>query len=155
MIPLVDIGVDTITISNRNGNDGFVPGDILDISCRVSNNGVEAYDGGGRLSINWMHGLEENEISAFALSDFDIGGSQTFNAVLDTTGFDIFSMGSTNIRAKISGNSGDRAPSNDISDVAALHDMPFSESTLVQWLHINRQGGLHLLRSVGTVKRPS
>ena len=128
MIPLVDIGVDTITISNRNGNDGFVPGDILDISCRVSNNGVEAYDGGGRLSINWMDGLEENEISAFALSDFDIGGSQTFNAVLDTTGFDIFSMGSTNIRAKISGNSGDRAPSNDISDVAALHDMPPSAS---------------------------
>ena len=42
MIPLVDIGVDTITISNRNGNDGFVPGDILAISCRVSNNGVEA-----------------------------------------------------------------------------------------------------------------
>ena len=119
MIPLVDIGVDTITISNRNGNDGFVPGDILDISCRVSNNGVEAYDGGGQLSINWMDGLDENEISTYALSDFDIGGSQTFNAVLDTTGFDIFSMGSTNIRAKISGNSGDRPPSNDISDVAA------------------------------------
>ena len=127
MIPLVDIGVDTITISNRNGNDGFVPGDILDISCRVSNNGVEAYDGGGQLSINWMDGLDENEISTYALSDFDIGGSQTFNAVLDTTGFDIFSMGSTNIRAKISGNSGDRSPSNDISD-AALHDMPPSAS---------------------------
>lgn len=128
MIPLVDIGVDTITISNRNGNDGFVPGDILDISCRVSNNGVEAYDGGGQLSINWMDGLDENEISTYALSDFDIGGSQTFNAVLDTTGFDIFSMGSTNIRAKISGNSGDRSPSNDISDAAALHDMPPSAS---------------------------
>ena len=127
MIPLVDIGVDTITISNRNGNDGFVPGDILDISCRVSNNGVEAYDGGGQLSINWMDSLDENEISTYALSDFDIGGSQTFNAVLDTTGFDIFSMGSTNIRAKISGNSGDRSPSNDISD-AALHDMPPSAS---------------------------
>ena len=55
MIPLVDIGVDTIKASpNRNGNDGFVPGDILDISCRVSNNVVEAYDGGGQLSINWM-----------------------------------------------------------------------------------------------------
>ena len=128
MIPLVDIGVDTITISNRNGNDGFVPGDILDISCRVSNNGVEAYDGGGQLSINWMDGLDENEISTYALSDFDIGGSQTFNAVLDTTGFDIFSMGSTNIRAKISGNSGDRSPSNDISDASALHDMPPSAS---------------------------
>ena len=128
MIPLVDIGVDTITISNRNGNDGFVPGDILDISCRVSNNGVEAYDGGGQLSINWMDGLDENEISTYALSDFDIGGSQTFNAVLDTTGFDIFSMGSTNIRAKISGNSGDRSPSNDISDADALHDMPPSAS---------------------------
>ena len=128
MIPLVDIGVDMITISNRNGNDGFVPGDILDISCRVSNNGVEAYDGGGQLSINWMDGLDENEISTYPLGDFDIGGSQSFNAVLDTTGFDIFPMGSTNIRAKIYGNSGDRSPSNDISDVAALHDMPPSAS---------------------------
>lgn len=124
MIPLVDVGVDGITISNRNGNNGFVPGDILDISCRVSNNGVEAYDGGGELSINWMDGLTENEISVYPIGDFEVGGSQTFNAVLDTTGFDIFSLGSTNIRAKISENTGDRAPSNDISDAPALHDMP-------------------------------
>ena len=33
MIPLVDIGVDEITISNRNGNSGFVTGDVLDIYC--------------------------------------------------------------------------------------------------------------------------
>ena len=128
MIPLIDIGVDSITISNRNGNTGFVPGDILDISCRVSNNGVEAYDGGGQLSINWMDGLVENEISTYTISDFDVGGSQTFNAVLDTTGFDIYAMGSTNIRAKITENAGDRSPSNDISDVGALHDMPPSAS---------------------------
>ena len=92
--------------------------DILDISCRVSNNGVEAYDGGGQLSINWMDGLDENEISTYALSDFDIGGSQTFNAVLDTTGFDIFSMGSTNIRAKYL-KLWRQVPSNDISDAAS------------------------------------
>ena len=63
MIPLVDIGVEEIIISNRNGNSGFVSGDVLDISCRVSNNGVEEYEGGGQLSINWMDGLTENEIS--------------------------------------------------------------------------------------------
>ena len=124
MIPLVDIGVDEITISNRNGNLGFVAGDVLDISCRVSNNGVEEYDGGGQLSISWMDGLSEIEISSFNVGDFPVGGSQTYSAFLDTTGIDITALGSTTIRAKISGNSGDRAPSNDLSDAAALHDMP-------------------------------
>ena len=124
MIPLVDIGVDEITISNRNGNLGFVAGDVLDISCRVSNNGVEEYDGGGQLSISWMDGLSEIEISSFNDGDFPVGGSQTYSAFLDTTGIDITALGSTTIRAKISGNSGDRAPSNDLSDAAALHDMP-------------------------------
>ena len=124
MIPLVDIGVDEITISNRNGNSGFVTGDVLDISCRVSNNGVEEYDGGGQLSISWMDGLSEIEISTFNIGDFSVGGSQTYNAFLDTSGIDITALGSTTIRAKISGNSGDRAPSNDLSDAAALHDMP-------------------------------
>tara|TARA_B100001175_G_scaffold317752_1_gene336196 strand:+ start:38479 stop:41634 length:3156 start_codon:yes stop_codon:yes gene_type:complete len=124
MIPLVDIGVDEIVISNRNGHSGFVSGDILDISCRVSNNGVEEYDGGGQLTINWMDGLTENEISSFSIGDFSVGGSQTFNAFLDTTGIDITALGSTTIRAKISENTGDRAPSNDISDATALHDMP-------------------------------
>ena len=124
MIPLVDIGVGEITISNRNGNLGFVAGDVLDISCRVSNNGVEEYDGGGQLSISWMDGLSEIEISSFNVGDFPVGGSQTYSAFLDTTGIDITALGSTTIRAKISGNSGDRAPSNDLSDAAALHDMP-------------------------------
>ena len=110
MIPLVDIGVDEITISNRNGNSGFVTGDVLDISCRVSNNGVEEYDGGGQLSISWMDGLSEIEISTFNIGDFSVGGSQTYNAFLDTSGIDITALGSTTIRAKISGNSGDRAP---------------------------------------------
>ena len=124
MIPLVDIGVEEIIISNRNGNSGFVSGDVLDISCRVSNNGVEEYEGGGQLSINWMDGLSEIEISTFSIGDFSVGGSQTYNAFLDTTDIDITALGSTTIRAKISGNTGDRAPSNDVSDAAALHDMP-------------------------------
>lgn len=124
MIPLVDIGVDEITISNRNGNLGFVAGDVLDISCRISNNGVEEYDGGGQLSISWMDGLSEIEISTFNVGDFSVGGSQTYSAFLDTTGIDITALGSTTIRAKISGNSGDRAPSNDLSDASAFHDMP-------------------------------
>ena len=128
MIPLVDIGVDEIVISNRNGNSGFVSGDIIDISCRVSNNGVEEYEGGGQLSINWMDGLAENEISTFSIGDFSVGGSQTYNTFLDTTGIDITALGSTTIRAKISENTGDRSPSNDISDAAALHDMPPSAS---------------------------
>ena len=128
MIPLVDIGVDEIIISNRNGNSGFVSGDIIDISCRVSNNGVEEYEGGGQLSINWMDGLAENEVSTFSIGDFSVGGSQTYNTFLDTTGIDITALGSTTIRAKISENTGDRSPSNDISDAAALHDMPPSAS---------------------------
>jgi|TARA_B100001094_G_scaffold168553_2_gene163000 hypothetical protein len=124
MIPLVDIGVEEIIISNRNGNSGFVSGDVLDISCRVSNNGVEEYEGGGQLSINWMDGLSEIEISTFTIGDFAVGGFHTYNAFLDTTDIDITALGSTTIRAKISGNDGDRGPSNDISDAVALHDMP-------------------------------
>lgn len=124
MIPLVDVGVDEITISNRNGNSGFVTGDILDLTCRVSNNGVEEYEGGGQLTISWMDALSEIEISTFNIGDLPVGDSQTYDAFLDTTDIDISALGSTTIRAKISGNSGDRAPSNDLADAAALHDMP-------------------------------
>ena len=41
MGPMIDVGISEFTVENSNQMTGFIPGDVLDLSLQVTNNGVE------------------------------------------------------------------------------------------------------------------
>ncbi len=77
MIPLVDIGVSDFQVENQNGNLGFVPGDILDVSVEITNNGVDPYNDGGEIAIYELQGLDEIYIGGASIAYLATAGTQT------------------------------------------------------------------------------
>ncbi len=144
MIPLVDIGVDSISISNRNGNTGFVPGDTLDISVQITNQGIESYSDGGQISVYELIGLDENYIGGTSIQTLQSGSSQYHTVQFDTSHIDIYASGTTTFRAKLSGLTGDRVSSNNYADENAPHDMPpvSNQPSAVSPIIVDRGGSI-------------
>jgi len=124
MTPLVDLGISDLSADNQNGNSGFVPGDIVDLTVQVTNNGVDPYTDGGEISVYEMVGLDETYVGGASIQSIQPGSSQSLTVQFDTSHIDTYSSGTTTFRAKLSGLTGDRVSSNDYADVSALHDMP-------------------------------
>ena len=124
MTPLVDLGILDLSADNQNGNSGFVPGDILDLTVQVTNHGVDPYTDGGEISVYEMVGLDETYVGGASIQSIQTGSSQSLTVQFDTSHIDTYSSGTTTFRAKLSGLTGDRVSSNDYADVSALHDMP-------------------------------
>ena len=124
MTPLVDLGILDLSADNQNGNSGFVPGDIVDLTVQVTNNGVDPYTDGGEISVYEMVGLDETYVGGASIQSIQPGSSQSLTVQFDTSHIDTYSSGTTTFRAKLSGLSGDRVSSNDYDDESALHDMP-------------------------------
>ena len=124
MTPLVDLGILDLSADNQNGNSGFVPGDILDLTVQVTNHGVDPYTDGGEISVYEMVGLDETYVGGASIQSIQPGSSQSLTVQFDTSHIDTYSSGTTTFRAKLSGLTGDRVSSNDYADVSALHDMP-------------------------------
>ena len=124
MLPLIDIGISDISADNQNGALGFVPGDLLDITVEVTNNGVDSYSDGGEISIYELVGLDENYIGGSSIhQSIQPGSTQSLTIQFDTSHIDTYVSGTTTFRARLSGLSGDRVASNNYADINALHDM--------------------------------
>ncbi|HIE81763.1 MAG TPA: hypothetical protein EYQ07_04460 [Candidatus Poseidoniales archaeon] len=124
MIPLVDIGVSDFQVENQNGNLGFVPGDILDVSVEITNNGVDPYNDGGEIAIYELQGLDEIYIGGASIANLATAGTQTLTVDFDTSQITPYASGATTFRAMLLGLTADRVSPNDYADDSALHDMP-------------------------------
>ena len=124
MIPLVDVGVSDFQVENQNGNLGFVPGDILDISVEITNYGVDPYNDGGEIAIYELQGLDEIYIGGASITNLATAGTQTLTVDFDTSQITPYASGATTFRAMLLGLTADRVSSNDYADDSALHDMP-------------------------------
>ena len=123
MVPLTDLGVADLSADNQNGNLGFVPGNLLDITVEVTNNGVDAYSDGGEISIYELVGLDESYIGGASIQSIQPGSTQSLTVQFDTSHIDTYASGTTTFRSRLSGLTGDRVASNNYADVNALHDM--------------------------------
>ena len=87
MIPLIDIGVETLTLDNPGVASGYINGDIIDLQAVVKNYGVEEYTDGGDVRFYYKNGNTKNYVgSTQSLSNFASQGStQTFNGQIDTS----------------------------------------------------------------------
>ena len=142
MIPLIDVGVSDFRVDNQNGNLGFVPGDIMDVSVEVTNYGVDPYNDGGEITIYELEGLNENYIGGASITNLAAAGTQTLTIGFDTSDITPYASGSTTFRARITGLTGDRVSSNNYADGNALHDMPpvANQPTAIASTSIERGG---------------
>ena len=124
MGPLIDVGILEFEVENTNQMPGFVPGDILQISARVSNNGVEPYEEGGELGIYIISGSDEVYLGGQAIGTIGVAGSFLHQIDFDTSELEAISSGVSTFRAKLFDMGSDRNSSNDYVDEVALHDMP-------------------------------
>jgi len=124
MGPMVDVGISDFTLENRNLMDGFIPGDILDLSLEVTNNGVEAYSSGGSMGVYLISGLEELLLEEQPIGTLDVSGSKTLQMEFDTSEIEVEFSGVSTFRARLNDLGGDRNSSNNIQDQMAPHDLP-------------------------------
>ena len=124
MTPLIDLAITDLSADNQNGNTGFVPGDVLDLTVQVTNQGVDPYADGGEISVYELVGLDESYVGGASIQSIQPGSSQSLTVQFDSSHIDTYASGTTTFRAKLSGLTGDRVSSNNYADESALHDMP-------------------------------
>ena len=124
MGPLIDVGITDFEVSNSNGNQGFVAGDTLELEVDVRNNGVEAYNDGGTITIYHLHGGEEINLGSVALNQLGVGGTQSYSTNFDSSDVNMLPSGTSSFRARLSDLVTDKVPGNDYADEMTPHDMP-------------------------------
>ena len=127
MQPPIDVGVESFSISNSNFGDGFVPGDSVDLSVTVRNNGVDPYTDGGTIGFYYLQGNQENFIGSTPLNSLTKNGasdSQTFETTFDTSSIAVVAHGQTAFRARLTGLTGDGNGANNFAQDFFAHDVP-------------------------------
>jgi hypothetical protein len=130
MIPLIDVGIESLTSDNQDGAPGFVPGDILDIEVIVRNRGVDTYSDGGTLSVYLTLGGQDTLIDSTSLNTLTSGGAsdmQSFNTTFDTSNIQTSANGHSVLKAVLSGLTDDGNGANNVGISYVAHD--FSPST--------------------------
>jgi hypothetical protein len=126
MAPPIDIGIKDFTVSNSNGAEAWVTGDILDLSATISNNGIDSYNDGGMVRFFHVNGASESEIDSGIISTLSTSGSgstQTMTAQFDTSSLP-GNAWDASLRVKITDTTGDGNSGNNEATEEVLHDMP-------------------------------
>ena len=124
MGPMIDVGILEFEVQNTNGGMGFTPGDMLQISTRVSNNGVEEYSEGGDLGVYLISGSDEIYLGGQPIDTIGVAGSFLHQIDFDTSDIDPIPSGVSTFRAKLVDMGGDRNSTNNVVDNVEFHDMP-------------------------------
>jgi hypothetical protein len=126
MAPPIDVGIQDFTVSNSNGGDSWVTGDVLDLSATISNNGIDAYNDGGMIRFVHVNGVSETEIDTGIINSLTTSGSgssQTLTAQFDTSSMSANAWDAS-LRVKITDTTGDGNAGNNVRNENVLHDMP-------------------------------
>ena len=124
MGPMIDVGILEFEVQNTNGGMGFTPGDMLQISTRVSNNGVEEYSEGGDLGVYLISGSDEIYLGGQPIDTIGVAGSFLHQVDFDTSDIDPIPSGVSTFRAKLVDMGSDRNSTNNVVDNVEFHDMP-------------------------------
>ncbi len=124
MGPMIDVGILEFEVQNTNGGTGFTPGDMLQISTRVSNNGVEEYSEGGDLGVYLISGSDEIYLGGQPIDTIGVAGSFLNQIDFDTSDIDPIPSGVSTFRAKLVDMGSDRNSTNNVVDNVEFHDMP-------------------------------
>ena len=123
MGPNIDVKVDSLTITNDEGWNGYVNGDSLTLQGVVENVGDEMYSSGGDVAFYLVTGSsQETQIgSSFSLNSLAPTASQSFSVQVDTTSFDVNDYDSS-FRLRISNLVSDKNSMNNYLSENIMHD---------------------------------
>ena len=124
MGPMIDVGILEFEVQNTNGGTGFTPGDLLQVSTRVSNNGVEPYTEGGDLGVYLISGSDEIYLGGQSIGTIGVAGSFLHQIDFDTSDIEPIPSGVSTFRAKLVDMGSDRNSTNNVVDDVEFHDMP-------------------------------
>ena len=124
MGPMIDVGIMEFEVQNTNGGTGYTPGDLLQVSTRVSNNGVESYSEGGDLGVYLISGSDEIYLGGQPIGTIGVAGSFLHQLDFDTSDIQLIPSGVSTFRAKLVGMGTDRNSTNNVADDVEFHDMP-------------------------------
>ena len=124
MGPMIDVGILEFEVQNVNGGVGFTPGDLLQVSTRVSNNGIEPYTEGGNLGVYLLSGSDEIYLGGRSIGTIGVAGSFLHQIDFDTSDVEPVPSGVSAFRAKLVDMGSDRNSSNNLADDVEYHDMP-------------------------------
>ncbi|MDC0055654.1 hypothetical protein OAJ94_01225 [Deltaproteobacteria bacterium] len=126
MAPPIDLGIQDFTVSNSNGAESWVTGDVLDLTATISNNGIDTYNDGGMIRFFQINGATETEIDTGIINTLTTSGSGSTQVM--TAQFDTSSLSENAwdvaLRAKITDTTGDGNYGNNVVNKEMLHDMP-------------------------------
>ncbi|MEO2121439.1 MAG: hypothetical protein ABGX44_06450, partial [Candidatus Poseidoniia archaeon] len=126
MAPPIDVGIRDFTVTNSNGGESWVSGDVLDLSATISNNGIDTYNDGGMIRFFHVSGASETEIDTAIINTLSTSGSgstQTVTAQFDTSSLSENAWDAA-LRVKITDTLGDGNSGNNVVNEEMLHDMP-------------------------------
>jgi exonuclease VII small subunit len=113
-------------VTNSNGGDSWVSGDVLDLSATISNNGIDTYNDGGMIRFFHVNGASETEIDTAIINTLSTSGSgstQSVSAQFDTSSLPANAWDAS-LRVKITDTLGDGNSGNNEVNEEVLHDMP-------------------------------
>ncbi|HIB59964.1 MAG TPA: hypothetical protein EYO42_05460, partial [Candidatus Poseidoniales archaeon] len=123
MGPLVDIGVEDLSVTNAGGFAGYVNGDLLSVSALISNFGDEGYSDGGVITLYRVDGTQEHQIGTpTQLNTLASGSGQTIQATVDTTDFTANAY-DAKFRVRITNLVADKNSGNNVATETLDHDM--------------------------------
>ncbi len=123
MGPLVDIGVEDLSVTNAGGFAGYVNGDLLTVSALISNFGDEGYSDGGVITLYRVDGIQEHQIGTpTQLNTLASGSGQTIQATVDTTDFTANAY-DAKFRVRITNLVADKNSGNNVATETLDHDM--------------------------------
>ncbi len=123
MGPLVDIGVEDLSVTNAGGFAGYVNGDLLSVSALISNFGDEGYSDDGVITLYRVDGTQEHQIGTpTQLNTLASGSGQTIQATVDTTDFTANAY-DAKFRVRITNLVADKNSGNNVATETLDHDM--------------------------------
>jgi len=123
MGPLVDIGVDDLSVTNAGGFTGYVNGDLLSVSALISNFGDEGYSDGGVITLYRVDGTQEHQIGTpTQLNTLASGSGQTVQVDVDSTDF-TGNAYDCKFRVRITNLVADKNSGNNVATGTIAHDM--------------------------------
>ena len=124
MGPKMDIGVSGLTVTNDEGTESYVRGDIVTLEADVKNMGDLDYTSGGSLEFYYKNGAAVTSIDTVSIPTLNAAPGSSYltgTATLDTSNLP-GNVWSTNFGARLIGLNGDRSSSNNVQELGVDHD---------------------------------
>ena len=124
MGPKMDIGVSGLTVTNDEGTESYVRGDIVTLEADVKNMGDLDYTSGGSLEFYYKNGAAVTSIDTVSIPTLNAAPGSSYltgTATLDTSNLP-GNVWSTNFGARLIGLNGDRSSSNNVQELGVNHD---------------------------------